>query len=95
VALLVGADGYIAVGQMLGGKWRWRVLWQPWPHIRRGLTQNLLRAECRADRCRFYVNDEFAFEVSDLSLEGRAGLAVWNPDGGSVSAAFSEWQVWK
>ena len=67
VTLLIGADGYIAVGQMSGGAWRWRVPWQQWPHIRRGSAENLLRAECRADRCRFFVNDEFAFEVDGRS----------------------------
>jgi hypothetical protein len=95
VALLIAGDGYIAVGQMSGGEWRWRVPWQQWPHIQRGSSENLLRAECRADRCRFYVNDEFAFEVSGIPDTGQAGFAVQSPDGSSVSAAFSEWWVWR
>ncbi len=94
-ALLIGPDGYIAVGQMSGGEWRWRVPWQPWPHIKRGSTENLLRAQCRADRCRFYVNDEFAFEVSGVPGEGQIGFAVWNPGGSNVSAAFRQWQAWR
>ena len=94
-ALLIGADGYIAVGQMSGGTWRWRAPWQQWPHIKRGFTENLVRAECRADRCRFYVNDELAFEVDGVPDVGQIGFAVWNPDGSSVSAAFNEWQVWR
>jgi hypothetical protein len=96
VALLIGPDGYIAIGQKSGGVWRWRVPWQPWPHIKRGAGENLLRAECRAERCRFYVNDEFAFEVDGVSRQGRQGPAVWNPaQGESVSAVFEEWRVWK
>ena len=94
-SLLIGADGYIAVGQMLGGAWRWRVPWQQWPHIRRGPAENLLRAECRADRCRFSVNDEFAFEVDGLAIEGRIGPAVWQPTNtGEISAAFQDWRLW-
>jgi len=95
VVLLIGPDGYIAVGQRSGGEWRWPVPWQQWPHIKRGSTENLLRAQCRADRCRFYVNGEFAFEVSGVPGEGQIGFAVWNPEGGNVSAAFRKWQAWR
>ena len=95
VTLLIGADGYIAVGQVSGGAWRWRVPWQQWPHIRRGVAENLLRAECRADRCRFFVNGEFAFEVDSLPTEGRIGAAVWGPtQADSVAAEFRDWRVW-
>lgn len=95
VALLIGADGYIAVGQMSDGEWRWRVPWQEWPHIQRGLTENRLRAECRADRCRFYVNDEFAFEVGAVPAEGQVGPAVSSPEADRFAAAFWDWRVWK
>jgi hypothetical protein len=96
ITLLIGPDGYIAVGQMSGGVWQWRVPWQQWPHIKRGTAENLLRAQCGADRCRFYVNDEFAFEASDVPARGKMGPAVWNPaKGASVSAVFREWRVWK
>jgi hypothetical protein len=95
VAFLIGTDGYIAVGQMSGGAWRWRVPWQQWPHIRRGSAENLLRAECRADRCRFGVNGEFAFEVDGLPTEGQIGPAVWQPaNPGEVSAEFQGWRFW-
>jgi len=95
VTLLIGADGYIAVGQASGGVWRWRVPWQQWPHIRRGAAENLLRAECRADRCRFFVNDEFAFEVDGVPIEGQIGPAIWKPtQADSVTAEFREWRVW-
>ena len=95
VTLLIGADGYIAVGQMSGEIWRWRVPWQQWPHIRRGSAENLLRAECRADRCRFSVNGELAFEVDGLATEGRVGPAIWHPnDTGQVSAVFQDWRLW-
>lgn len=94
VALLIGADGYIAVGQMAGGVWRWRVPWQQWPHIRRGPSENLLRAQCRADRCRFYVNDEFAFEVDAVPTPGGVGPAVWSPEPDRFAAAFRDWRVW-
>ncbi len=95
-ALLIGPDGYIAIGQASGGAWRWRVPWQQWPHIKRGAADNLLRAECRAERCRFYVNDEFAFEVDGLARQGRVGPAVWNPaQGENVFASFEEWRVWR
>ena len=96
VALLIGPDGYIAIGQMRGGVWHWRVPWQQWPHIKRGAAENLLRAECRAGRCRFYVNDEFAFEIDDVPARGQMGPAVWNPaPDGSVTAVFQEWRAWK
>jgi hypothetical protein len=95
MTLLIGGDGYIAVGQVSGGAWRWRVPWQQWPHIRRGAAENLLRAECRADRCRFFVNDEFAFEVDGVPIEGQIGPAVWKPaQADSVTAEFREWRVW-
>jgi hypothetical protein len=95
VTLLIGADGYIAVGQMSGGAWRWRVPWQQWPHIRRGAAENLLRAECRADRCRFFVNGEFAFEVDGVPIEGQIGPAIWKPtQADSVTAEFREWRLW-
>ncbi len=95
VTFLIGADGYIAVGQVSGGAWRWRVPWQQWPHIRRGAAENLLRAECRADRCRFFVNDEFAFEVDGVPTEGQIGPAIWKPaQAESVTAEFREWRVW-
>ncbi len=95
VTLLIGSDGYIAVGQMSGGAWRWRVPWQQWPHIRRGPAENLLRAECRADRCRFFVNDESAFEVDSVPSEGQIGPAVWKPtQADSVTAEFREWRLW-
>jgi len=95
-ALLVGPDGYIAIGQMTGGMWRLRVPWQQWPHIKRGQAENLLRAECRADRCRFWVNDELAFEIDQLPAWGQIGPVVWNPaQGESVSASFGEWHVWR
>ena len=93
---LIGTDGYIAVGQMSGGVWSWRVPWQQWPHIRRGPAENLLRTECRAGRCRFSVNGEFAFEVDGLPAEGRVGPAIWQPTNtGEVSAAFQDWRVWR
>ena len=96
VILLIGPDGYIAIGQMRGGAWRWRVPWQQWPHIKRGAAENLLRAECRADRCRFFVNGEFAFEIDDVPARGQIGPAVWNPaPDGSVTAVFQEWRAWK
>ena len=96
VAFLIGPDGYIAVGQMASGVWRWHVPWQQWPHIKRGSSENLLRAECRADRCRFYVNDEFAFEINGVPTQGHSGPAVWNPaQGATVSAVFREWRLWK
>jgi len=95
VALLIGADGYIAVGQMSGGAWRWRAPWQQWPHIKRGLAENLLRAQCRADRCRFYVNDEFAFDVEAVPTEGKVGPAVWSPEANRFAAAFRDWRVWE
>jgi len=95
VALLIGADGYIAVGQMSGGVWRWRVPWQQWPHIRRGLSENLIRAECQADRCRFYVNDEFAFVIDALPAQGGFGPAVTSPEAAPFAAAFRDWRVWR
>lgn len=95
VALLIGADGYIAVGQMSGGVWRWRVPWQQWPHIRRGKSENLLRADCQADRCRFYVNDEFAFAIDAVPARGRFGPAVISPEAATFSAAFWDWRVWQ
>ena len=95
VALLIGADGYIAVGQMYAGTWRWRVPWQQWPHIRRGLSENLLRAECQAERCRFYVNDEFAFVIDAVPAQGRFGPAVNSPEAVTFAAAFWDWRVWR
>lgn len=102
-ALLIGGDGYIAVGQMRAGAWRWRVPWQQWPHVRRGQADNLLRAECGAgcgagcgaERCRFWVNGEFAFEVDSVDVSGQVGPALWLPVSNPTSAAFWDWQMWK
>ena len=94
-ALLVAGDGYIAAGEMADGVWRWHVPWRQWPHIRRGSLENLLRAECSTGVCRFFVNDELAFELESSSPQGRIGLAVWVPEPGSGSlAAFRQWQAW-
>jgi len=48
-------------------------------HIRRGASENILRAQCYADRCRFFVNAEFAFEVDGIPAQGRVGRLYGAP----------------
>lgn len=61
LAFLISDDGYFALGEMRDGVWIERVPWRTWPHIRRDAESNLLRAECDASACTFFVNDEWTW----------------------------------
>jgi len=94
-AFVIGGDGYYAVLRVDGHrsigvsgpmeKAAALVDWQQFPHIRRGQRANRLRVTCAGGTCRFYVNDEFAAMVEDLTwLSGDVGFYVRGGDGGAV-----------
>lgn len=84
-AFVIGADGYYAILRVDGEKRASLVDWQQFPHIRRGQRANRLRVTCIGQTCRFYVNDEFASPVEDLTwLSGDVGFYVRGGDEGAA-----------
>jgi hypothetical protein len=73
-AFMIDSDGYFRVSDYRNGVWIDRVPWRTWPHVRRGTTPNMLRAECRGGTCTFFVNDEWTWQEEALSPEGSIGL---------------------
>ncbi len=65
-AFLISGDGYFRVSDYGNGAWIDRAAWRAWPHIRQDGTANLLRAECQADTCTFFVNDEWTWQERAL-----------------------------
>jgi hypothetical protein len=73
-AFLISGDGYFRVGDYRNGAWIDRAAWRAWPHIRRDGTVNTLRAECQADTCTFFINDEWTWQEFALPATRTIGL---------------------
>jgi hypothetical protein len=73
-AFLISGDGYFRVGDYRNGVWSDRVAWRAWPHIRRDGSANVLRAECQARACTFFVNDEWTWREHALPATRWIGL---------------------
>jgi hypothetical protein len=94
-AFAIGSDGYYAVLRIDGGEETALVDWQQFPHVRRGTRANRLRVVCEGATCRFYINDEYATIVEDVTwLEGDVGLWTRSFDGGVVTVQFKSARIW-
>ena len=75
-AFLISGDGYFCVSHYRNGVWIDRVAWRTWPHIQRDGAPNVLRAECRAETCTFFVNDEWTGQELALPIAHSIGLVA-------------------
>lgn len=90
-AFLIGSDGYFRVSDYRNGAWIDRAAWRTWPHIRRDGAANTLRAECTADACTFFINDERTWRESALPATRWIGVMADAPAAGDpFEARFDE-----
>jgi hypothetical protein len=75
-AFLISSDGYFRVSDYRDGVWSDRAAWRAWPHIRRDGSANVLRAECQALTCTFFVNDEWTWQEHALLATRRIGVVA-------------------
>ncbi len=75
-AFLISGDGYFRVSDYRNGAWNDRAAWRAWPHIRRDGSANVLRAECQALTCTFFVNDEWTWQERALPVTRWIGLVA-------------------
>lgn len=75
-AFLLSGDGYFRVSDYRNGVWIDRAAWRAWPHIRRDGSANVLRAECGADSCTFFVNDEWTWQENGVPITRWLGLVA-------------------
>lgn len=75
-AFLISPDGYFMLGDYRAGVWRERAPWRAWPHIHRADQPNVLRAECNATGCAFFVNDEWTWHTSNRVAGSAIGLVA-------------------
>ncbi len=78
-AFLISGDGYFRVSDYRNGVWIDRATWRAWPHIHRDGTPNVLRAECQADACTFFVNDEWTWHESGMVAPREIGVVADAP----------------
>lgn len=91
----VGADGYVAVLEVLGETEAPLLDWQPFPHVRRGRAGNRLRVACADGVCRFWVNDEYLASLpDDLGPAGDVGVWLRRFEGEQVRVEFLRVAVW-
>ena len=91
----IGGDGYYTIARIQGGKQTPLRAWQQWPHVRRGAATNRLRVRCREARCRFYVNGEFAAEITDDAfLAGKLGLWAQSFSDDVLAVRFYGMRLW-
>ena len=94
-AFAVGSDGYYAVLRVAGDEETVLVDWQQFPHVRRGQQTNRLRVACVGPTCRFYINDEYATPVEDVTwLTGDVGLWVRGFEDGGTVIQFLNVRMW-
>jgi hypothetical protein len=94
-AFAIGSDGYYAVLRIDGDEETALVDWQQFPHVRRGTQANRLRVTCEGAICRFYINDEYATIVEDITwLGGDVGLWARSFDGGAVTVQVGSARIW-
>jgi hypothetical protein len=75
-AFLISGDGYFRVSDYRNGVWIDRAAWRAWPHIQRDGTANVLRAECQADACTFFVDDEWTWQEPGLCATREIGVVA-------------------
>jgi hypothetical protein len=86
-AFLISSDGYFSFSDFRNGVWIDRVAWRAWPHIRRDGTANVLRAECAAQRCTFFVNDEWTWQAEDVPVTRLLGFVAQSSETGAAFEA--------
>lgn len=92
----VGTDGYYFIGVVRDGETTPIRTWQQWPHVRRGDQANRLQVRCEGSICRFYINGEFAAEVTDDTfLEGRIGVWAENFSEHPLEVTWPRLRVWE
>ena len=94
-AFFISNDGYFRLSDYRNGAWIDRAAWRAWPHIRRDGTANVLRAECQADTCTFFVNDEWTWEENGIPATRQIGVvADAQAASESIDARFDQlgWQ---
>jgi hypothetical protein len=94
-AFLISNDGYFRFGDYRNGVWIDRVAWHTWPHIRRDGAANWLRAECAAQACTFFVNDEWTLRVEDLPPTRWLGFVAQTSKVGTAFEADFEQLEWR
>jgi hypothetical protein len=93
-AFLVGGDGYFSVQRRIDGRWTEAQPWRQWPHVRRGEAANILRIECRAAACTFYVNGEVTARDAVPHERRLIGVMVQRLSGERLEVAFDYLKVW-
>jgi hypothetical protein len=73
----VGGDGYYTIVAARAGERGVLKEWQQWPHVHRGAAANRLRVHCEERSCRFYINDEFTAELTQVDPV-TGDLGVWS-----------------
>jgi hypothetical protein len=77
IAFLISGDGYMSLREMRNDQWIDREPWRTWPHVQRDSQANRLRADCAADRCTFFVNDEITLQENHLPVGSTVGLVAY------------------
>ena len=91
----IGGDGYYTIAVVRQGQLSPLRAWQQWPHVRRGADTNRLRIRCQGTLCRFYVNGEFAAEISDDAfLTGSVAFWAQSFSDAGVDVVFQELRLW-
>ncbi len=94
-AFAIGSDGYYAVLRVAGGEETALVDWQQFPHVQRERQANRLRVTCTGSICRFYINDEYATTIEDITwLAGDVGLWVRSFQETDVVVQFVNVRAW-
>ena len=94
-AFLISSDGYFRFGDFRNGAWTERVAWRAWPHIQRDGAANWLRAECAAQACTFFVNDEWTLHVEDVPATRWLGFVAQSSEAGPAFEAQFDQLGWR
>jgi hypothetical protein len=94
-AFLVGGDGYFSVQRRIDGRWSEAQPWRQWPHVRRGGAVNMLRIECHAAACAFYVNDELTAHDAVAHERSLIGMMAQRQSEERLEVEFDYLKVWQ
>ena len=94
-AFLISSDGYFRLSDYRNGVWIDRVAWRAWPHIRRDGAANWLRAECAAEACTFFVNDEWTLQAEDVPATHWLGFVAVAPEADAAFEASFDQLEWR
>ena len=89
----IGGDGYYSVMRVERATVTPLMVWQQFPHIKRGSQLNRLLVSCAGAVCTFRVNDESVATVEDDRwLSGDVGL--WARSSEEVTLQFESVRMW-